>query len=93
MIACIGCGEQAYPDDVAWGTVDLRVGDLCDTVALCGACQRLLHLSDQGLLVGAKTAIHLRFRMRVGDAMIREEVERSCHAALVSFRSRLPEFQ
>lgn len=74
MITCIGCGRTEHAADVAWQTATITVDAESAHVALCGSCVRLLRLSDRGLLFGAKTAIHQRFRMRVADAMMREEV-------------------
>ena len=64
-VVCIGCGTHAIPGEVAWATLTLSVGDRTTVCALCADCQRLLRLSPQGLLVGAQSAIHRRFRVRV----------------------------
>lgn len=75
MVTCMGCGRREWAQDVAWQTVTITVAGEADSLALCGECASLLKVSDRGLLFGAKTAIHQRFRLRVADAMMREVAE------------------
>lgn len=72
MSTCIGCGRTEDAPDAAWLTATIAVASESDHVAICSTCVRLLHLSERGLLFGAKTAIHQRFRLRVAVTMMRE---------------------
>ena len=69
MMTCMGCGRQENRSEVAWYTVTVQVAGEAKSLAVCGEYARLLRLSDRGLLFGATTAIHMRFRKRVANAL------------------------